>query len=212
MSRNRLRRWVIALVFAAAATARPAAANDDPWLIVAGTNAGPITPTASEADLAAIFGAGNVRPGEVEIGEGVREPGTIIFPDDPERRIEILWHDTAARRRPARLQITGHRTLWHFAQAISLGTSLKQLETLNGNPFYLTGFGWDYGGTVLSWEGGALATALGGGYALLRLTPDYATPGEGELSDRVSGDRDFRSDDPVMQAIDPTVDQIILEF
>lgn len=36
------------------------------------------------------------------------------------------------------------------------GTSLKELQRLNGKPFRLFGFSWDYGGLVESWQKGRL--------------------------------------------------------
>src|SRR4029079_1807421 len=45
----------------------------------------------SLARLKARFGAKNVISQGVVVGEGMEEPGAVIFPNDPERRLEIVW-------------------------------------------------------------------------------------------------------------------------
>ena len=52
--------------------AMPLSAHD--YLIVPGVRIGPITPSSTESELRKIFGAAAVR-GDVDIGEGVTEPG-----------------------------------------------------------------------------------------------------------------------------------------
>src|SRR5690606_29682367 len=61
--------------------------------IVPGTRAGSIGAATSHAELAAIFGADQVELGEIDVGEGFTEPGSIVFPDDPANRLEIVWED-----------------------------------------------------------------------------------------------------------------------
>jgi hypothetical protein len=97
---------------------------------------------------------------------------------------------------------------------ISLGTSLKDLEKLNGQPFHLAGFAWDYPGTVNSWDNGALAAELDGGHGriLLQLgSPPRADITAKELS-KVAGDGNFSSQNPVMQKLNPRAYKITWEF
>jgi hypothetical protein len=46
-------------------------------------------------------------------------------------------------------------------------SALRQLRKLNGKPFVLLGIGWDYSGTVVSWEGGKLKRLDSPGLILL---------------------------------------------
>src|SRR5437867_2089864 len=64
----------------------------------------------SAESLAQRFGAANVRDGEVYVGEGSYEPGTVLFTDSMEDRIEILWNDSQARRLPRIVQIRGNKS------------------------------------------------------------------------------------------------------
>lgn len=213
-SMNKLSAFIAACCLLISAGALAKASAQSTYQIVPRVRVGAITPQTSEADLRKIYGRRNVRSTRVSIGEGEYEPGTAIYPNDPRRAIEIVWKDARARRFPKRIQLTGDRSVWRTRDGISLGTRLKVLEQINGRPFVLTGFGWDYAGTVVSWEGGKLARDFekDGRVVLLRLSDqtDYEALGADDGS--VSGDRDFPSSNPVMQKINPKVYQIIVEF
>jgi len=192
--------------------ASPAAwAADVDWLIVPGERIGAITPASSEAELRQIYGDENVGEAEVNIGEGETETGTVLFDKDPERRIQILWSDPHSKSKPARIQIDEPRNRWKTREGIAIGTSLHELERMNGRPFTLTGFGWDYSGTVVDWDNGALEKFGGSwGRIILRLYPEAGLPPD--APDDLSGDRDIPSDQPSMQKLDPKVYQIIMQF
>jgi hypothetical protein len=65
----------------------------DAWLILPGGASGAITVSTTRRDLVERYGSANVRDQDVDIGEGETEPGTVLFPKDPKRSIEILWRD-----------------------------------------------------------------------------------------------------------------------
>lgn len=183
--------------------------------IVPGVKVGAITARTSEADLKKIYGGKNVRAGDIGIGEGETVPGTIVYPNDPRKRIEIAWKDATAKKSPDFVQFNGDKSLWTIAPGISLGTSLKALEQFNGKGFVLTGFEWDYAGTVIDWNGGKLARKFGkdNKFAILRLSPKtYGNRALQKDLDAVAGDRDFSSKNKSMQKINPAVYQIIVKF
>jgi hypothetical protein len=204
--------WSAGLVFLATLLAF-GQATSDPWLILASGEAGSIGARTTRQDLVRIYGASNVVDQDVDVGEGETQPGTVVFPKDSERLIEILWQDPERKTLPASAQIEGAKSLWKTVHNISLGTSLKDLERFNGRPFKLAGLGWDYSGTVTSWDNGALAAELDGGHGRVILRLDSPTP---EAVDKdvaqVAGDRDFSSHHPVMQKLNPTAYQIIWVF
>src|SRR6266566_4858974 len=56
---------------------------------------GPFARNSSHAKLVQTFGQQNVREGSIYLGEGENSPGSIIYPNDPQIKIEITWKDTA---------------------------------------------------------------------------------------------------------------------
>jgi len=213
-------RFVLATLLAGAAVAacdRPAGSNREPvpralvedWKIEPGARIGALDRLGSASDLVRAYGSGNVRDSSIELGEGETARGSLLFPDDPQRRVEILWHDPENRRAVRRAVLRGERSRWMLPQRISLGSALTEVEAKNGRPFKLTGFAWDYAGAVTSWEGGALDSLLPG--VRLYFEPrieDRAAPAYG----RLQGDREFGSDAPDMRALAPRVYQIFVDF
>jgi hypothetical protein len=141
-------------------TSRPAAQSSDTlWLFGATPEQDAIRASTTENLLVRQFGAANVKDDSLAGGEGEMVAGTVLFPTDSLRRVEIFWDDSAPpHTRISLLRVNGSRSLWMVAPGVTLGTSLVDLETINHGPFTLSGFGWDYGGTVTSWRGGSLDT------------------------------------------------------
>lgn len=174
---------------------------------------GSIDAKTTRDDLVRLFGKENVVDREVDVGEGETAPGTVVFPDDPERSVDLQWKNPDARDTLRFVTVRGKSTRWKTIHDIGLGTSLKELERINGRPFHMSGFGWDYSGTVYSWDGGLLQQELEGkGRLLLRL--DSAQ--QNVLSDKeqaeVMGDRDFSSHHLLMQKLNPTVYEMLWEL
>ncbi|HSJ76062.1 MAG TPA: hypothetical protein VK899_07775, partial [Gemmatimonadales bacterium] len=190
----------------------PASAPAPPatdWQVSPRSGSGPLTPEGSEVELRERYGPAAVDSARIELGEGETTPGTVLYPDDSLRRAEIVWKDTLSRRRPARVILRGAQSKWQVGQGISLGTSLRDLERLNGRPFVLAGFGWDYAGVITDWKGGALDSTLTG--IKLYLDPGSAQQQSAAYS-QVLGDRDYSSDLPAMQQLNPRVAQIFVDF
>lgn len=175
--------------------------------------AGPITRDADEAALVAAFGARNVVAEDIYVGEGAFEPGTAIYPDDEARRIEILWHDPDARRRPARVMLhepSSTRFALGDGGTLAVGATLEDVEAANGGPFDLYGFDWDYGGTVSDWRDGRLGALPGGCVLFARFAP--GPDADPDASFEVAGDQVFSSARPAMRAARPIVSMLSYGF
>lgn len=165
---------------------------------------------ADEGTLARVFGAANVERADISVGEGNTEPGTAIFAKDPEKRIDILWHDNYAR---PNVVIIRNGSTWPVAvtgldKPVVAGATLAEIETMNGKPFTLTGFGWDQGGYSNGWDGGRLDKPVGGCNLSLRFDPPKDAPGD--ALDKVNGDVEFLSTDSAMRQVKPVVIEIEL--
>jgi hypothetical protein len=141
------------------------------------------------------FGGAQVTDEEIHVGEGETEPGTVLFGNLPDFRIEILWQDVKRRERPRVVRAVGEKTRWATPTGLTLGLPLRRLEQLNGLAFRLLGFGWDYAGTVVDWGKGRLdAPPEAPCWTRARLGPDPVKPGTpARWRPDSSGLRDFES-------------------
>jgi len=165
---------------------------------------GSFGPDASHAKLAKEFGAANIDTDYDSEAEG---EVTILFPKDPQRRLIIQWRNPEARRKPASIRIEG--SLWSAA-GVTIGTSLAELERLNGGPFAVT-FDVDDPGNISDWKGGRLKTPFSHGCRFgagvwidydLSEAVDKATS---EVSNEGSGDGSLLSSSPELRAAKPAV-------
>jgi len=139
---------------------------------------------------------------------------TVFFPSVPTRRIEVVWPGGEPERGPRYVRLRGRPTEWRTKEGISIGTSLRQLERVNGRPFHLAGLGFDAGATVTSWDGGRLRLHADAQCRLLVRVDSLPqlTPKQRALYSQVSGDRTFSSAHPAMRALNPRVAELLLEF
>lgn len=159
------------------------------------------------------FGESEVMELEIDLGEGFREKGAVVFPNSAEDRVEVRWRDPAIGQGLKSVHVKGKNSKWRTSTGLAVGDHLQTVERLNRKPFRLSGFGWDHGGTTLSWEGGRLESSASAPCAVrVRLQPDDATDYAGLYYRQVSGDRQFSSGHPAMQSVNPTVSDIWLVF
>ncbi len=159
--------------------------------------------------LAMTFDYKNVTFGDVDADGGAKVKASIVFPNDPKRRLEVWWSNPAERSGTYLIDIKGKST-WGGPGGMRLGLSLVQLEKLNKKPFKLKGF--DKGGvaTVSDWDGGALASLPGGCKSGVSLTADpKASPDEVTA---MSADKEYSSSDPAIRAVKPTVSEILIGY
>lgn len=190
------------------------AAGDDDFLIVPGERVGRVTTGASEKTLRAIYGKDRVKPHLIHIGEGMVCRGAKVLFENGES-LEITWRNTETKTGVVSIGVLGRR--WKTKEGVHFGIKLTALEKINGRPFSLAGFDFDYAGTVLSWDGGALAAPMpqkANARVVIRLMPDNAdnrrvSPKE---RGRVAGDRNFLSSHPIMRKLNPRAYQLRVGF
>lgn len=158
-----------------------------------------LTPTT----LAERFGAENISLETRNGAEGDVYEATIVFADDPAKRMEIVWDLDGQRL--ATVIVRDQNTRWRGREGHTIGSTLADVERMNGRAFQLYGFGWDFGGWASDWNGGALQYAPTC-RASMRFTP------RGEPNPKAAGDREFPSDDAAIRAADPVVSEFGLTF
>lgn len=170
---------------------------------------GPFARDADHTRLIATFGAGNVVFTKIPGPEGTSAPGSVVFSKDATRRFYVTWNNERARKGP-HVIVSDEKSTWKTADGIRIGATLTEIEKLNGRPFKLSGFDWDYGGFVEDFGGGALSKRPGGCRLGLRFQPDRKVPDAVSL--KVAGDKTFSSGDPNMRAARPAVSEISIAW
>ena len=158
------------------------------------------------------FGAVNVIEAEIHDDEGFYEHGALIFPGS-QAELQVFWHDPETRQSLRKVRVQGNQGAWQTPHGLKLGLDLQSIEAINRRPFRLVGFGWDYGGTVGSWENGDLDASTNSTCRLIvRLTPDPSKDTWEVISKHgsVDGSDTFSSGHPTMQLLKPTIRELSL--
>ena len=173
--------------------------------------------TTSAADLRERFGAANVKTALVPWGgaEGDFHQGTVLFDGTSNAKLQILWRDATNERDPEWVSVRGTHTRWRSPAGVTLGTSLRMIEQLNGRPFRLIGFGSDVSGTVMAWSGGRLEAQNSGNCRVrARLAPDWdrLDSKASALIKQLKGEVELSSGHPGMQGVNPKVNELFLQY
>jgi hypothetical protein len=160
----------------------------------------PFTREATPTTLAAVFGRENVIPETVAGPEGAQINVTAIYPNDPARRIEIIFRNEEERTDLSAVMISAPESQWTGPGGIGMGDTIADVQSANGGVFNVMGFQWDYGGFVSDWRGGRLDDVDG-----CRTTVRLSPAGEDLPGDIVGDGVEPASDLPAMRAAQPRV-------
>jgi hypothetical protein len=164
---------------------------------------------SSHLELTTAFNSKNVTFADVEAADGTKVPASILFPNNPKRRLEVWWSDRT-HRSDIHLIVIGGQSTWTGPDGLRLGQTLEQVEKINHKPFKLKGFDKDRIATVSDWDGGELATLAGDCNAGLSLRADAkASP---EKIGAFSTDKEYSSSDPAIRATKPTITEILIGY
>ncbi len=163
--------------------------------------------------LVAKYGEKNIEKlAKVETGEGTFEV-TKLFPNTSEE-LEIYWKEGQQFNKIqdvlARLQLKDGKPVitatWASKAGLYLGMPLTEAVKSNGKTFTITGFGWDLGGSVVSWEGGKLADKN------VNARFEDMSGNNGGLSSEqyaeISGEREFDVQHASIQKLNPVIKQL----
>ena len=164
---------------------------------------------SSHLRLAMSFETKNVTFGDVDADGGAKVKASIVFPNDPKRRLEVWWSNPAERSGTYLIDIKGKST-WSAPAGMRLGLTLAQLEKLNHKPFKLKGFDKNGVATVSDWDGGELATLPGGCKSGVSLAA--GPKASAEAVSAVSADKEYSSSDPALRSLNPTVSEILIGY
>jgi hypothetical protein len=207
----------------AARPARPAAARPAAEAATAATNPAAAKPSPStraiactgvfgrestHLKLAIAFDSRNLAYSEVDGPEGTKLNASVLFPNDPKRRLEVLWQNEASRADTSLIVING-QSQWTAPKGLRIGMPIAALEKANGKPFTIAGLDQDNGGSAIDWKGGALASLPGGCKIGVRLGADPKAKDDARAA---AAGKEFESNDAAIKAARLSIVEIILGY
>ena len=149
---------------------------------------GAIVKGTKPADLEKIYGAANVRREKIsEPGGGEENPGAFLYKETDDA-VQLTFSEDEARI--TEVCILGKK--WVGPQGLKIGMPLAQLQRLFGPAFKFHGFGWDYGGRILTEP-----KAFQGISVFMMVTKGIETP----AARRVMGEAEFRANNPALKSL-----------
>jgi hypothetical protein len=192
-------------VLALALIASPAVAQDAPLSEGAITCTSPVAPDDSAKSLIQRYGQEAVIQDDLSTGvEDITYKGVVLLPQAADWRIEVSFMDETMNR-VAGLTLYNKAMTSHWNVAgVTLGSSLAEVQKINGKPFLVNGFDSDFAGFVRNWKGGALGRPLPGDCTItVRFGKDDGKSPSGDL---------ISSDKPDLVKWGPVVTQIEVNF
>lgn len=177
--------------------AQPTVSAED-LTVVPGKRVGLVTAYSSLPILQALFGRSNVRSGKIPGMQGEVIDGAIIYAGT-DRELQVVWKPDAVARRIESVRVKGRA--WKFVNGLTFGMTVSEVEALNGRPFLISGFNWDFGGFA-RFDGGLLAEGVAVRFR----------PGEEGYGTALTGDKRIASDNAELLAISPLVSELSVVF
>ena len=150
-----------------------AATVENDWLCLPFERVGPILASAKEEDLLQLFGAEQVQRRTIYVAEGTEKRDVSVIYPYSANEVILFWRDNQYGQRLSHAWVKKEDSSWKTAENITVGTPLAELNRLNGQPFRIVGFGWDYGGYIPVRQEGTLIQQKG---LCLRLAPTRQLP------------------------------------
>lgn len=163
--------------------------------IVLGKRVGAITHGMTILGLRTLYGAKNVKAAQLDGPEGTTLDGIRLFPGS-DRELELIYDQEGDEKIVTDVVVIG--SAWKFECGLKVGMSIEEVEKINGKPFQVAGFDWDYGGFA-NFEGGKLERGVS-----VRFYPTSET-----VSEKLSGDVQIKSTDKQLRAAKPVVQERI---
>jgi hypothetical protein len=198
-----LARLSVALL-CACLVATPALAKDK----TAFSCTGVFGPDSSEALLKQTYGEANVVTGMVPGAEGEEMLATTVFPNDPDKTMQFAWMNDDTREGLGFVDLPPSIEGPH---GVRVGMSVAEVVAINGKPFNIGGFWWDYGGYAQIDEGTLANGELTTCFLSLRFSPGEDYPQDLDVS-AVSGEVSIPADEPLLEKLDTRLSVVSVSY
>lgn len=162
---------------------------------------------SSEALLIQTYGADNVVTQEEDGPEGSTILATRVFSNDPDKTLVFTWWDEEDHTGLNYVDLPPSMIGPH---GVRVGMSAAEVEAINGAPFTIGGFWWDYGGYA-NIDKGLLANADEGCFTSLRFSPADGDYGDLDVSS-VSGEVTIASAEPLLAKLDTRLQVLSISY
>ncbi len=155
----------------------------------------------SEAELKAVYG----EYAETSVGqlpEGMGEYSNTILFKGTKNEVEFNWTDRNEKMGIESIKLSGKNSDWKMKNGLHIGSTLKEIETLNGAPFIFYGCCWDYAGAIV-WTDGALSEKMIDGF--IEFPVD-----DHPMDNSLTGEKEINSNDPIAQKAGLILGKLIL--
>ncbi len=150
---------------------------------------GAITPRTDFTGLQNIFGVASVKDERICGPECIDSIDvTKIYPGT-NKEIVVYWRDSFYHKQIVYLQNSEEGSPYRTPTGLKVGSTLKELLDINGQKISFSGFGWDYGGYIQSFNKGSLDSSA------VHFRLDLIENGDNALF----GDTELNTDMPVVK-------------
>lgn len=125
-------------------------------LLITDSSWGFIRANMNFSDLKILYGGGNLKDERICGPECVDSVDvTKLYPGTINESV-IYWKENAWHKTIAMIMCFQDSALYHTDKGLKMKSGLSELLRLNGQKISFSGFGWDYGGTISSYNKGQL--------------------------------------------------------
>lgn len=158
----------------------------------------PLFQVRTPEQLVEMYGANNVTQHDAINLAGDKDGEAYIIYPDTDNELEVQFDGENGNI----VTFSHYPSKWKSPYGIKAGDPLDKLAKVNGRPFKFNAFEWTNGGTVSSWNGGALE-----GKSVIVVLKANNT-GDPKQYDQVTGDKTLRSDLPALKKLDVVIESI----
>jgi len=160
-------------------------------LLVTDSSWGPIDRKTDFPGLEKIYGKANLKDVWICGAECLDTVlVTKIFEDMPGEMV-VFWRDSAFHKKIARIENYKPGSPYHTNAGLKNGSTLNDLLKANGQKISFSGFGWDYGGGIISYNKGKLDSS----------SINFRLDISGSPSDSLFGDTELDTDMPLVKKV-----------
>jgi hypothetical protein len=154
----------------------------------------------NEQDMIQKFGKENIKRDSIFAEGSFVAFATIIWENTP-KEIWVTWQDTVFQKVHS-LEVRQTNSVYQTSQGLKNGVNLDAVVAANGGTHIsFSGFGWDYGGWLLSLNSGKLEKEI----PCLSMWLDLSNVESTINTDEIMGDTQVNSNNPIFKQLKPQV-------